>query len=161
VTVIRVSAFAVPPGPVARAVYVVELPGDTLRLPEGSTVPIPPSIVTLVAFLAFHESVDDWPFSMVEGEAESEIVGAAGAGAGGGASIFAAGGGGVTFFLQPLPASAMLTRTNVRMASVYTDFLMRIRPPSNAERGFSLFASVKQFRCFFRLTVVVRAEKSI
>jgi hypothetical protein len=49
-----------------------------IRLPDGSTVPTPLSIVTPVAFDEFHDSVVDWPFSIADGEALSEIVGAGG-----------------------------------------------------------------------------------
>jgi len=81
--------------------YVVETEGLTSRLPEGSTVPSPLSMVTPVAFVEVHERRDDSPFSIAAGVAVSEIVGAAGGGASGRRVSTAAGGGvGCTFFLQ-------------------------------------------------------------
>jgi hypothetical protein len=136
----RVSAFAVPPGPVALAVYVTEFEGVTLRLPEGSTEPIPPSIVTPVALLLLHESSAAWPLSIVEGEAVREIVGAGGGGGGGGGSVLVATGGGVTFFLQPVPVMAKPNTSRLKMASVYRDFLMN-GASFESVRALSLLAS--------------------
>jgi hypothetical protein len=50
-----------------------------------------PSMLTSVAFVVCHVRVVDWPLSTVFGSAESDAVGAFGAGGGGG-------GGGATFF---------------------------------------------------------------
>jgi hypothetical protein len=44
--------------------------GDTLTLPDAENVPVTPDIVTLTALGTFHESMDDWPTTMDEGEAE-------------------------------------------------------------------------------------------
>ena len=58
-----------------------------------------PSNVTSVASCVVHESVLDWPASIVAGFAVNDAVGAA-AGAGGGG-----GGAGATFFLQAVTVS--------------------------------------------------------
>jgi hypothetical protein len=81
----------------------VESVGDTERVPRAATVPIAGLIVTSVASLTVHRSVEDCPRSMVEGSAVNCTVGAFG---GGGASVCAGGGGGgggggAAFFLQP------------------------------------------------------------
>ena len=60
---------------VAVSVYVVVAVGDTLRLPDAATVPIPWLMVTDVAFAVLHVSVDDCPELMVVGDADSEAVG--------------------------------------------------------------------------------------
>jgi hypothetical protein len=60
--------LAVPPGPVAFATYVVDSEGRTVRLPEGSTVPTPLSITTLVALEEFQERFVELPFSIAAGE---------------------------------------------------------------------------------------------
>jgi hypothetical protein len=62
VTVTLVSARALPPGPFARAEYVVEAEGLTVRLPVASTVPIPLSMFTLVALDVLQVIVADSPF---------------------------------------------------------------------------------------------------
>jgi hypothetical protein len=86
-----------------------------VRLPEGSTVPTPLSIVTLVALDEFHDRVVDCPASIAEGEALREIVGDGGGGGGGGGSVFAAAGAGVTFFAQPVPE---ITKTSATVAKI-------------------------------------------
>jgi len=134
VTVTRVSALVLPPGPDARAVYVVELDGATVRLPEASTVPRPLSIVTVVALVEFQDSVEDCPCSMVDGEAESLIVGAAGGRAGGGVSTFGGGGGGgVTVFLQAVPVITMIVSKISAAASIYRERLILVPPSFGAE----------------------------
>jgi hypothetical protein len=79
-----------------------------VRLPAGSTVPMPPSIDTLEAFEELQESVVGWPRSMVEGEALRLSLGAGlgGSGVGGGTSVLITAGGGVTFLAQPPDKSA-------------------------------------------------------
>ena len=75
--------------------------GDTDREPLVLTSPIPWSMDTLVEPVVIHDSVDDWPLSIVAGLADRVAVGAAaGAGGGGGGD----GGSTGTFFLHP-PAS--------------------------------------------------------
>ena len=54
VTVIRALALTRPPGPLAVAVYVAEEPGLTSFLPEASTLPMPGSMETDVAFVDDH-----------------------------------------------------------------------------------------------------------
>jgi hypothetical protein len=87
----------------------------TVRLPEGSTVPTPLSIVTLVAFEVFQDKVVDCPASIAEGEALRDIAGdgGGGGGGGGGGSVFATGGGGATFLAQPVPE---ITKTSTAVA---------------------------------------------
>jgi hypothetical protein len=99
--------------------------GLTLRLPDGSTLPIPPSIVTPVALPVFHEIVADCPRSIVEGETERFIVGEGGGGGGGASTVGVTAGGGATFFLHAVPVSA-ITTTSITMASVYRDFFIEI-----------------------------------
>jgi hypothetical protein len=116
----------VPPGPVARAVYVVEVDGLTERLPVASTVPIPLSMAIEVVFDDLHVKVEDCPCSIDDGEAERVMVGTGGGGAGGGVSTFGGGGGGgVTFFLHPDPVTAISARKTSTTASVYRDLLIR------------------------------------
>src|SRR5688500_5701252 len=96
VTVRVAREVTLTPGPVAVSVYVVELAGDTLRLPALITVPTPLSIEMLVAWPATSQrSVADCPRWMVVGSnTNCATVGAAGAGAGLGVSTVAGGGGG-------------------------------------------------------------------
>lgn len=122
VTVTRASAVAFPPGPVALAVYVVEVVGLTERLPEGSTLPKPPSIDTDVAFADCHDRVDDCPCSIADGDAESRIVGEGGGGVGGGVSVFSTGGGAGAVFLQLTPKKDMPTISST--ARAYVDLLI-------------------------------------
>jgi hypothetical protein len=71
-------AVAVPPGPVAFAVYVVEAVGETVADPVGaSPVPTPLLMSTVVTFVVDHESVADPPGPMDVGVAVRVIVGAA------------------------------------------------------------------------------------
>ena len=49
--------------------------GDTLRVPDAATVPMPWLMVTDVAFDVVHVSVEDWPELIVVGDADSEAVG--------------------------------------------------------------------------------------
>ena len=125
VTVTRASATALPPAPVAFAVYVVEVVGATDRLPDGSTVPTPLSMVTPVAFEEFQESVVELPFSIAAGDALREIVGAGGGGGGGGGCSTTLGAGvGATFFLQPVPKTSMASKAIATTASMYGDLLI-------------------------------------
>jgi hypothetical protein len=99
---------------------VVEVAGLMALLPAASTVPTPPSIVTAVAFVVFQVMVDDWPRSMVEGDADRSMVGAAcEVAVGGAASVRLAAGGGVTFFFEQLaPKTAIATRRTPRTADL-------------------------------------------
>ncbi len=60
--------------------------GDTLLEPLEATVPSP-LIVTCVAFVVVHESVDDWPCSIALGLVLMEAVGAGAGGGGGGGGV--------------------------------------------------------------------------
>ncbi len=91
-----------PPGPFAVNVYVVVLVGNTCRWPRLWTAPMPLSIDMSVALLMDQLSVDDWPFSMVDGSAVKLLMAARATVGGGAGSVWAGGGGGGgTFFLQP------------------------------------------------------------
>ncbi len=129
VTVTRASATALPPGPVALAMKVVDTEGPMVRLPEASTVPTPLSIVTVVALEEFQERVVDCPLSIADGDALREIVGAGagGAGGGGGVSLATGGGGAVTFFPQPAPETSKASST-AAAASAYNDLLITVSP---------------------------------
>ncbi len=67
-------AVAVPPAPVQVRVYEVETEGETLPLPVAP--PEGPPLLTeqLVALLAFHDSVVDWPLATDAGIAEKELI---------------------------------------------------------------------------------------
>ena len=58
--------------------------GDTEREPDRDTAPTPWSMLKDAAFAVVHESVEEEPFWMVVGFAESAQVGAGG---GGGATV--------------------------------------------------------------------------
>jgi len=92
--------------------YVVETAGRTARFPEGSTVPIPPSIVTPDALEAVHVRVEVWPFSIADGEALSVTVGAGAAGTAGcsGSAWVAAVDPGAAFLAQPVPERSRTER---------------------------------------------------
>jgi len=60
----------------------VDVEGLTVRLELDSTVPMPPSIVTDAALVAFHIRVADSPRAMVVGDADNEMVGSGAAGEG-------------------------------------------------------------------------------
>lgn len=75
-TVIVTVAVAVPPEPVAVAVYVVFVVGDTVVVPVAANVPDTPVMVTAVAFVELHESVTDWPVVMLALSAVIWMVGA-------------------------------------------------------------------------------------
>ena len=82
----------------------VVAPGNTWRLPDAFTEPIPGSMVMFVVLPdTAHRSVAAWPRSTVDGSASNvETVGACGLG--GGVSLTTGGGGGgatATFFLHP------------------------------------------------------------
>src|SRR5260370_8208973 len=94
-TVMLTLASALPPGPVAVIVYVVDESGVTLVEPSGATVPTPGVRFNCVAFVEDQVRVAESPlFKLVE-EAVSVTVGLAG----GGACAF--GGGGAPPFLPP------------------------------------------------------------
>ena len=80
---IRATAVAEPPGPLAVAVYVTEDAGLTERLPVVPTSPNPGSIRTAAVLRASHCRVVDAPRSMLVGCAVNVIVGAGGGGGGG------------------------------------------------------------------------------
>ena len=99
--------------------------GDTDREPLVLTSPIPWLMDTLVAPVVVHDSVDDWPLSIVAGLADRVAVGAAAGGGGGG------GGGGITgaFFLHP-PASInnkrhRMTEARLRYFCLFIFLLLR------------------------------------
>src|SRR5258708_16918606 len=106
-TVMLTLASALPPGPVAVIVYVVDESGVTLVEPSGATVPTPGVRFNCVAFVEDQVKVAESPlFKLVE-EADSVTVGLAG----GGASAF--GRGGPPAFLphpkRPRPARPLTT----------------------------------------------------
>ncbi len=78
VTVTVAVAVLVPPVPVAVSVYVVVVCGATPTEPLVGPAPRPLSIVTLVAFVVVHVSVEVWPSAMLVGFALNVIVGAGG-----------------------------------------------------------------------------------
>ena len=49
--------------------------GDTLRVPDALTVPIPWLMLTVVALVLDHVSVDDWPDAIDVGAALNVTVG--------------------------------------------------------------------------------------
>src|SRR5215469_10602716 len=100
-TVIRTLSLALPPGPMAVAMYVTEDVGLTARVPVAETSPRPGSILTLVALRVSQRSVVVWPRSTVPGSARNVIVGAAGAGWATGC----VGGAAATCFLHPARAT--------------------------------------------------------
>ncbi len=100
-TVTRTLASAVPPDPVATAVYVVEFRGLITLVPEPGTVPMPPSRVTEDAFSDFHVRVVDCPLVIVDGDADRDTFGVGGgAGLAGGGSTTLAAGCGTAFLAQ-------------------------------------------------------------
>jgi hypothetical protein len=110
------------------------------RLPDGSTVPMPLSIVTLVAFDEFQERVVDCPFSMAAGETAREIVGAGADGWDGVcvvAVLVTTGGWGGTFL--PLhPAAEISEASNVieRAACRYREVFIAVTPSRFCESNF-------------------------
>ena len=75
-----------PPAPVAVSMYRVVLEGQTSFDPFASTLPTPSSSEALLTLAVDQLSVEHLPLSMVDGEAEKEmILGAGVAGGGGGA----------------------------------------------------------------------------
>ena len=77
VTVTDAVLVIVPPGPVAVSVYVVVEVGLTPTDPERAWEPTPLSIEIEVVLVDVQVSVDDWPETIVVGEAENVAVGAA------------------------------------------------------------------------------------
>ena len=68
--------LTIPPGPVQDSVYVVAAEGESKSLPLSALAPFqPPDAVQVVAFLADHVSVEDWPLTIEVGLAESVTVG--------------------------------------------------------------------------------------
>src|SRR3954468_5092866 len=83
-TVTVVVAVAVPAAFAADSVEVVVAAGDTTRVPDADTAPIPGSIVTDAAFDTDHDTVELCPCVMAPGDAAKlPIVGAGGGGGGG------------------------------------------------------------------------------
>src|SRR5258708_25014039 len=76
VTVTVAVAVLVPPLPVAVSVYVVVVCGVTETEPLVGRAPRPVSMVTVVAFVVVHVSVEDLPSAMLMGFALNVIVGA-------------------------------------------------------------------------------------
>src|SRR5215210_5148966 len=68
VTVSVAAAVAWPAALVAVTVYVVVAAGETLCVPDSATMPIPWSMLTLVAFVAVQLRAADWPLAIVPGE---------------------------------------------------------------------------------------------
>src|SRR5579871_2222627 len=81
VTVTRAVADSVPPGPVAVKRYVVDCVGRTCCVPDTATLPNV-SMVTEVAPVVDHSSVDACPRSIDGGFADNRAVGLAGASCG-------------------------------------------------------------------------------
>ena len=115
VTVSRVVSEALPPGPVAVAVYVTDEAGLTVRVPDAVTLPTSGWISTDAAFWASQRSVLDCPLSIVAGSARNVIVGNGGGGGAGctGAGGETGGGAAATRFLQPT-ANEMNSNTEKR-----------------------------------------------
>ena len=74
-TVTVTDAVPTPPGPVAVMMYVVVSDGDTVSVPLGDTDSISGSIVTVFAFVVFHERVVDSPTLILGGSAAITAVG--------------------------------------------------------------------------------------
>jgi hypothetical protein len=92
-----------------------------LRLPEGSTVPIPPSIVMPVALEEFQDRVVDCPFSIADGEALRVTVGGGEAGVAGwtaGSASAETAGTGAAFLAQPAPETSKAARTIAMAAAL-------------------------------------------
>src|ERR1700735_1396007 len=128
-TVTRASAVAVPPGPVAVMVKVVDSVGFTGVVPCATTLPTPGSISRSVALVDVQVSVTVSPLFIDVGEAFSVTVGC---GADSGAACV--GGWLATCFLQP-PAKATRATTPSsnpsfprQLSCIYC--LLR-RPPKN------------------------------
>src|SRR5579863_1383914 len=81
----RALAVAVPPGPAAVIVYVVDCDGVTGVEPSGATLPTPGCKSRSVAFVEDHESVADAPEAIGLEGALRVTVGLVGVGAGAGA----------------------------------------------------------------------------
>jgi len=110
------------------------------RLPDGSTVPMPLSMVTLVAFDEFHERVVDCPFSMAAGETAREIVGAGADGWDGVcvvAVLVTAGVWGGTFLLQPAPEISKASNVIERAVCRYREVLIAVTPSRFCESIFT------------------------
>ncbi len=73
-TVTSALASALPPGPVAVRVKVVESCGETFCVPLDGTLPMPVMLAVL-APVVFQLRIVDWPRSMTFGEALMEAVG--------------------------------------------------------------------------------------
>ena len=101
--------------------------GDTDREPLVLTSPMPWSMETLVAPVVVHESVEDWPLSIVLGLADRVAVGADAGGGGGG------GGGGATgaFFLQPLASISNIRHRITEARLRYFCLFIYPSPPWN------------------------------
>jgi len=115
---------AVPPGPLAVRVYVVVSLGNTWRVPETLTGPMPGWMETSVASLTIQRSVEDCPRSIVLGSATNcwmlGAFGGGGAGCSGGGG--GGGGGGGAFFLHPA-TNSIKDRLN-RMLVMFRVFIL-------------------------------------
>ncbi len=58
----------------AVSVYIVVVVGETTRVPFRATLPIPWSMVTLVALAVLHSKVDVLPLVILPGVAENEMM---------------------------------------------------------------------------------------
>jgi hypothetical protein len=67
--------MALPASLAAVSLYVVGAVGDTLRVPDTGTVPIPWSIKTDVAFVTFHDRTAVAPGAIEAGDTENTITG--------------------------------------------------------------------------------------
>src|SRR5271156_4228166 len=116
-SVTRAVAVALPPGPVAVIVYVVESVGFTGVDPCSATLPTPGSMSASVASVEVQLSVTVSPLFTVVGVAFSVTVGCAEVGAGAGAGCDVA-----TCFLQPPknPSTAMKPNANVSCRELRT-----------------------------------------
>jgi hypothetical protein len=90
-----------------------------VRLPEASTVPMPLSMMTPVAFAELQESVADCPFSIADGDTFKEIVAGGGGGAVGvgGGAFASVGAGAGAFFAHPVPE--MSTASRIAAEQIY------------------------------------------
>src|SRR5262249_42191929 len=126
-TVTVVDASRVPPSPVALILYSVVRSGQTRRDPLGSTLPIPGSIVALVAFEDDHLRFVHSPAITDDESAERDTVGAGaavggggggGAGAGGTGAGAGAGGGAGAGAGAGLPGQSAFTMASARLAAM-------------------------------------------
>jgi hypothetical protein len=103
---------------------VVELLGNTVRLPFACTAPTAGSIEISVALETDHRKVADWPRSIELGSAVNcAITGAAAGGGGVGVDVDAEGGGGGAgggvFFLHPTANKASRTPIPTKLICLF------------------------------------------